>query len=224
MKLSYTALATSVPDALSQQNEMRNQLVISGEPKKVDLIAAVDVSFDSQTDMQFGTLVIWDRQSQTVVEKQTSRMKARFPYISGLLAYRELPALLPLFEQLTVTPDIILCDGQGIAHPRGFGLACHLGLILGIPSIGCAKTRLVGEYRPVGTNKGERSPLFYKGSEVGMVLRTRTNVAPLFISPGHLCSIDSAVEIILKHCLTRYRLPEPSRLAHLLSKAEFRRG
>jgi deoxyribonuclease V len=145
----------------------------------------------------------------------------RFPYVPGLLTFREGHAIINALKRLRTPPDVILVDGQGIAHPRGIGIASHIGVILGKPTIGCAKSRLIGEFREPWTQKGSWSYLYYKGREVGAVLRTRDHVKPLFISPGHLIDIPSSLEIVME-CLSGYRIPEPLRRADSLSR-EFSR-
>ncbi len=132
------------------------------------------------------------------------------PLYSGLLSFREIPHILEVIGGLEIEPDIFFCDGQGIAHPRGLGLASHLGVLIEKPTIGCAKTRLVGEFSEVGQNRGDYSPLFYKGRQVGNVVRTRTGVKPLFVSPGYGITIKEATDLVL-NCGGRYRLPEPTR-------------
>ncbi|RME01347.1 MAG: endonuclease V, partial [Calditrichaeota bacterium] len=132
----------------------------------------------------------------------------------GLLTFREAPVLLKAFEKLQHAPDVVIFDGQGIAHPQGMGLATHMGLWLGLPAIGCAKSRLVGEFEPPGRERGASSILRHHGVPVGAVLRTRTGVKPVFVSPGHLISIEESLSIVLQ-AAPRYRLPEPVRLAHL---------
>jgi deoxyribonuclease V len=139
-----------------------------------------------------------------------------FPYVPGYLSFRELPAVLKALEQLKTIPDMFLCDGQGIAHPRRFGIACHLGVLTDIPSIGVAKSRLVGTYQEPGPNKGDQSNLYDDDEQIGVVLRTRNHVKPLFISPGHRISMSSATQWVL-NCITRYRLPETTRMAHKLA-------
>ena len=141
--------------------------------------------------------------------------KARFPYIPGLLSFREAPILLRAFRKLKNNPDIVLFDGQGIAHPRRFGLASHMGLVLDKPSIGCAKSRLVGEYSSVENTAGAYSKLIYGNKVVGVVLRTKKNTKPIFVSPGHKINLSLAIRITLKTCCG-YRIPEPTRQAHLL--------
>ncbi|MCX7950273.1 MAG: endonuclease V, partial [Treponemataceae bacterium] len=140
--------------------------------------------------------------------------RANFPYIPGLLSFREGPVILSAFEELTIRPDVIIFDGQGIAHPRGLGLASHLGILLDIPSIGCAKTALVGTWDEPPDRPGSFSPLIYGGQVVGDVLRTKERVRPVFVSPGHKVGRHAAREIVLA-CIRGYRLPEPTRQAHL---------
>jgi deoxyribonuclease V len=139
-----------------------------------------------------------------------------FPYIPGLLSFREIPAVLTAMKLLLIRPDLLLCDGQGIAHPRRLGIAAHLGMLLDIPSIGVAKSRLIGTHDELPKEKGASVPLMDKSEQIGIVLRTRTHVKPLYISPGHCVSIETARELVMK-CVTRYRLPETTRLAHTLA-------
>jgi deoxyribonuclease V len=151
------------------------------------------------------------------VEEVTASGKVDFPYIPGLLSFRESPILLKAFAKIKSEPDVIILDAQGIAHPRGIGLASHIGLLLDKSSIGCAKTRLIGEYNEVGGEAGCHSPLTVKGKVVGAVLRTRRNVKPVFVSPGHKIDLNTSIDLILKSC-RGYRLPEPVRQAHNLVK------
>ncbi|HEY7513384.1 MAG TPA: endonuclease V, partial [Vicinamibacteria bacterium] len=138
---------------------------------------------------------------------------ARFPYIPGLFSFRELPPLLAAFARLERRPDVLLFDGQGLAHPRGLGLACHAGVLFGVPSVGCAKSRLVGTHDPVGGDRGAWTPLAFEGRTVGAALRTRTGVKPVYVSPGHLVDLASSIRLVLD-TTERFRLPEPIRLAH----------
>ena len=156
--------------------------------------------------------MLWDVVDKRVVEERTARRKLRFPYVPGLLTFREGPAALAALGKLREKPDVLMFDGQGIAHPRRFGIASHVGLIAGIPSVGCAKSRLTGTHRQVGERRGNNVHLVDDGEVIGVVLRTRDGVRPVFVSPGHLCDLDSARSLTLR-CATRYRLPEPTRLA-----------
>jgi len=178
------------------------------------LIAGADVSTTLDSPHFWAAVIVLRWPDFEVVEESYARRAADFPYIPGLLSFRELPVILEAFRNLKVTPDLILCDGQGLAHPRRFGLACHLGLWLDLPSIGCAKTRLVGSYSEPGPNRGDWSSLNHAGAAVGSVLRTRLRSRPLFISPGHRMDVDGSREWALR-CCRKSKLPEPIRLAHL---------
>ncbi len=191
------------------------------------IFAGGDIAFSSDGAEVIAGVVIWERPHEKtspstpgrVLETQLVRRRCRFPYVPGLLSFRELPALLAALRRVRTTPDVLLCDGQGLAHPRRFGLACHAGVWLGLPTIGCAKSRLCGEFDPPGPMRGTATPLRFHGENVGAVLRTRHGVQPLFVSPGHLCDMADAIRITLLAC-GRYRLPEPTRLAHqLVSRA-----
>ncbi len=151
-----------------------------------------------------------------VIEVGSGTASAAWPYVPGLLSFREAPAILAAFSQLNHCPDAVVFDGQGIAHPQRFGLAAHLGLWLGLPSIGCAKSRLTGEYREPGVAKGSFQYLYDKGEIIGAAVRTRKAVKPVFVSPGHLADLSSSIELILR-CAIRYRLPEPVRQAHIMA-------
>ncbi len=173
----------------------------------------------------FAAVVVMSFPALEVVEEQVAQAPAQFPYIPGLLSFREGPAVLVAMEKLESRPDLVIFDGQGIAHPRRLGLAAHMGLWLGIPTVGCAKSRLVGEHEEPAEQKGARVPLTYGGGLVGSVLRTRSHVKPVYVSPGHLCDHEGACRMVLE-CCTRYRLPEPTRQADLLVgrvKRAFRR-
>jgi deoxyribonuclease V len=146
-----------------------------------------------------------------------AQREVTFPYISGLLSFREAPLLLAAIEQLDAVPDLLLCDGQGLAHPRHFGLACHVGLWLEQPTIGCAKTRLCGRHAKPERERGSTVPLYHDGCTIGAVVRTRTAVKPVYVSIGHRITLAQAVEVVLR-CAPRYRLPEPLRVAHTMAK------
>ncbi len=179
------------------------------------VVAGADVAFSPDGSQVIAGVVVWDLATRTVIEQRLARLACRFPYIPGLLSFRELPAVLAAFRKLRAEPQVVLCDGQGLAHPRRVGLACHLGLWLERPTVGCAKSRLCGTYAEPPVEKGGFSPLLLDGEQVGVVVRTRTAVKPLFVSPGHLCDHESAVCLTLA-ATTRFRLPEPTRLAHQL--------
>jgi deoxyribonuclease V len=160
--------------------------------------------------------VVLDFPSLEPVEHAVVRRKTRFPYVPGYLSFREAPAALAAMRRLRRAPDLIVCDGQGFAHPRRFGLACHLGLLANLPSIGVAKSRLIGEHAMLGSRRGEWVPLVDDGERIGAVLRTRTGVRPVYVSVGHRISLETAIDYVLR-CTTRYRLPETTRQAHRLA-------
>lgn len=145
-----------------------------------------------------------------------ARRPTGFPYVPGFLSFREVPAILDALALLPALPDLLICDGQGIAHPRRFGIACHLGLLSGLPSIGCAKSLLVGHHPPVPAERGARAPLSHHGEQVGWALRTRSGTRPVYVSPGHRVGVDTAADLVMA-CVTRYRLPETTRYAHNLA-------
>ncbi len=179
-------------------------------------VAGVDVGFEDRNTVTRAAVVVLDFPALTVVEQAVARRPTTFPYIPGLLSFRELPAVLDAFEGLTVPPDLILCDGQGLAHPRRFGIACHLGIWLDRPTIGVAKSRLIGTHEEVPPAKGAQQPLMDRGECIGAVVRTRAGVQPLYISIGHRIDLPTAVDYVLR-CITRYRLPETTRAAHRLA-------
>ncbi len=187
------------------------------------LVAGVDCAFSPDGSQVIAGVVVWDRPARRIVEQVIGRRRCRFPYVPGLLSFRELPAVLAAFRKLRSEPQVILCDAHGLAHPRRFGLACHLGLWLARSTIGCAKSRLCGEHDQPSARRGSWAPLVDRGECVGAVLRTRDSVKPLYISAGHRCDLDSAVRIVLS-CGGGYRLPEPTRAAHRLVTAERTRG
>ena len=202
--------------AIQIQENLRELLTFEKYTGKIQTIAGADVSYDKHSDRFYAGVVVFKLNKHLeMIEEATAVGKARFPYIPGLLSFREAPILLRAFRKLKNNPDIVLFDGQGIAHPRHFGLASHMGLILDKPSIGCAKSRLVGEYGSVENTAGAYSKLIYENKIVGVVLRTKKNTKPVFISPGHRTNLTFAIRIVLKTCCG-YRIPEPTRQAHLL--------
>ncbi|WP_207063062.1 deoxyribonuclease V [Motiliproteus sp. SC1-56] len=180
------------------------------------LVAGVDVGFEADGSITRAAVAVLDAQSLTLVDQSVARQPTRFPYIPGLLSFRELPTILEAIASLTTPPDIYLCDGQGIAHPRRLGIASHLGVLLDVPAIGVGKSRLVGEYEEPAGARGAWSGLYHRGERVGAVLRTRAGVKPLFISPGHRISLERVIEVVMA-CTTRFKLPETTRWAHRLA-------
>jgi len=198
------------------QRELQTRLILHDEdlPDTIQTIAGADISYSRNSNLFFAVVVILKFPTMEIIEQQSSCRTVDFPYIPGLLTFREGPVLLETFSKLHSIPDVIIFDGHGISHPRGMGLASHMGLFLNIPSIGCAKTRLVGSYNETGDEPGSHSSLVYDDEIRGAVLRTKKNVKPVFVSQGHKIGLERAIEIILL-CCKGYRLPEPTRNAHL---------
>ena len=197
------------------QHELSKKVRICPLRKIPSCIAGVDAAFD--VEMVIAVASLYEYPSLLHVTDAVSRQKVRFPYVPGFLSFREGRAIISAIKKLKQWPDVVVVDGQGIAHPLGIGIASHIGVLLDIPTIGCAKSRLVGEYAEPGPEKGQWEPLMYKEKRVGAVLRTRDNVKPVFVSPGHLIDLHSSITIVLQS-LTLYRLPEPIRRADHLSK------
>jgi deoxyribonuclease V len=202
--------------ARAVQEELRGRLLATDALGAVRRVAGVDVGFEDSGQTVRAAVVVLDFPRLTLVEQAVRRVPTRFPYVPGLLSFRELPGVLKALSALAQAPDLILCDGQGYAHPRRFGLACHLGVLTDIPTIGVAKTRLLGVYREPGPFKGDWAPLRDGDETIGAVLRTRSGVNPVFVSIGHRLSLPTAVYYTLA-CTTRYRLPETTRYAHRLA-------
>ena len=181
------------------------------------LIAGADVSYDLSRGLSFGVMVVLKWPSLRLVAQSVAVEETPFPYIPGFLSFREVPVLKKAFFELETKPEVILVDGQGVLHPRQFGLACHLGLELECPTIGVAKKPLIGEFKMPPDKKGAYEFVYHLGEKKGVVLRTRPKTKPVFISPGHLIDLDSSLRVVLS-CLKGYRLPEPLRQAHLLSQ------
>jgi deoxyribonuclease V len=200
--------------AMAVQAELRGRLVLAWDGREIATVGGVDVSVKEGRSR--AAIVVLSCPGLKILDAATAEQPVVFPYVPGLLAFREGPVVLAAWERLERKPDLLLFDGQGIAHPRGIGLAAHVGLWLGRPSIGVAKTRLYGHHDEPGPTRGERAELWdprEAGSAIGCVLRTRANVKPVYVSPGHLIDVPHAVEFVLA-CCTRYRLPEPIRWAH----------
>ena len=200
-------------EAVSLQNELRDKVHLRPlSLKSIRFVAGCDIAIDKAGGLLYACVVVLAFPSLELLETRTVTSALTFPYIPGLLSFREIPGLIECFALVESRVDVVLCDGQGIAHPRGLGLASHLGLLLRKPTVGCAKSLLVGEYDDVALPRGSFSPLVYKGSRVGSVLRTQDGIRPLFVSPGHLIDQASSRRIVLS-CAPKYRLPEPTRLA-----------
>lgn len=207
--------STEIAEAKEIQESLRKNVRIIPLMKTPKYIAGVDAAFLG--DKIIAAVCLYNYPVLTLIEERYAAAKVSFPYIPGYLSFREGPAIIQALSSLNIRPDIILFDGQGIAHPKGLGIAAHIGALLDIPSIGCAKSRLVGEYKVPGDKKGSWSPLNYKGKIVGAVLRTRDNTRPLFVSPGHMIDLKGSIEVVLR-CTSKYRIPEPLRRADFMSK------
>jgi deoxyribonuclease V len=205
-------------EARQVQDQLRAllELDVSG-PQRIGTIAGLDVSYEEGTDRLAATVVVLDAKTLQVVEESSQVGTAAFPYVPGLFAFRELPTLVEALRGLTVTPDLLVCDGHGIAHPRRFGLACHIGVLTGVPSIGVGKTRLIGSYEEPLPERGSYTPLREDGEVLGRVLRTQDGIKPVFVSVGHRIDLDTACAHVLA-ATPEYRLPETTRRADRLSR------
>jgi len=193
-------------------------------PSPIRTIAGVDISYALKSDLLFAAICVFSYPDLKRLEVVHGCEKVSFPYVPGLLSFREGPVIVSAYEKLAVKPDVVIFDGQGIAHPRGLGLASHMGIVLDVPTIGCAKSALVGTWEEPPEKAGTFSPLVYEGAVVGDVVRTKDRVRPVFVSPGHKLGRRAAREIVLT-CLRGYRLPEPTRQAHIeVNKVRRKKG
>ncbi len=206
----------SPAEAILLQKELQKKVVQTDIFDSIETVAGVDVGFDKASNTGRAAIVVLKLNNLEVVDSAVAQLPLQFPYIPGLLSFREVPAILEAFSKLSINPDLLLCDGQGIAHPRRLGIACHLGLLTDIPAVGVAKTRLIGTHSTIPPKKGEWTELMDKEEVIGAVLRTRENVKPIYVSPGHKISLETAVDYVMK-TITRYKLPETTRAAHRLS-------
>lgn len=202
--------------AVALQQQLRSQVRTEDDLGPVSRVAGVDVGFEEGGSVTRAAVAVLRWPELELQEQAIARRPTAFPYIPGLLSFREVPAILDALQQLASPPDLLLCDGQGLAHPRRFGIACHLGLLVNIPSIGVAKSRLVGHHAPVPEERGVWEPLIDRSEVIGAVLKTRPRTKPLYISSGHRISLPTAVAWVM-NCTTRYRLPETTRWAHRLA-------
>ena len=199
-------------EAMREQERLRERVILTDDFKAVRLVAGADLAFDPETNLAFAGVIVYRFPEMQEVERRMARRKLRFPYVPGLLSFREGPVLLAAFARLRTEPHLILIDGHGRAHPRLFGIACHMGVLLDKPTIGCAKSLLVGEHEEPRAKAGSTTPLWFRGERVGEVLRARDNVKPIYVTTGHRVSLDSAVELV-KRCCDGYRIPKPTREA-----------
>lgn len=222
MKWNFKEMPASISaaEAAALQKKLFLELDLSTDPGEIKTVAGCDVSIRS--GFACGAVCVFTYPGLSPVQAALHVEKVSFPYIPGLLSFREAPVLLKAAEKLTEPPDLFLFDGQGISHPRKMGLASHMGVVLRKPAVGCAKTRLCGSYDEPGRERGARSALYGEGGEIiGCVLRTRSGVSPVFVSQGNMISLEKAVGIIMS-CTGKYRLPEPLREAHSAAGGKLR--
>jgi deoxyribonuclease V len=221
--MQFNELAQKIPSSLDEakaiQNQLRREVRTSDDFAPVKIIAGLDVGYNLKTNTAKAALVCVTLDGLETLESFSVTMPVTFPYVPGYLSFRETPVIIKALSQLNYRPDMLLIDGHGIAHPRRLGIAAHIGALLDIPTIGVAKKKLCGVYADPGPDKGSHSNLYDKDEQIGIVLRSRSNVKPLYISPGHRVGMASTLKIT-EACLTRYRLPEPTRLADKLSKLQ----
>lgn len=217
MRPEYAALLEDWPRDLARARAVQDDLAGRVEARdrfgEVRVVAGADVSYIPARQTSFACVVLLEYPSLGLLEHACAARPTDFPYVPGFLSFREIPVIVAALDKLSRPPDLVLCDGQGIAHPRRLGLASHLGALLDLPSVGVAKSRLVGRYAEPEDRRGDWSPLLERGEIVGAVLRTRPKVSPVFVSPGHRVGLESAIAFTLA-CTPRYRLPETTRQAH----------
>lgn len=205
----------TIPEAEQLQLQLAKKVIIDNTfSSNVSVVAGCDVEYDKGSDLIAGSISLLNINTLEVIETSTYCMAAEFPYVPGLFSFREMPVILKAFEKLELKPEVIICDGHGLAHPRRFGLACHLGVSLDIPTIGCGKTCLFGKYGVVGIERGSNTDLIddVTNEVIGKVLRTQNGINPVFVSVGHKVSLEAACKIVLQ-LATTYRLPETTRVA-----------
>ena len=199
--------------AIELQKQLTSHVSLEDEFDKINFVAGIDVGFENKGAITRAAIVILHYPSLELAEYVIARRNTTFPYVPGLLSFREIPAILDAMVQLKQEPDMVFCDGQGYAHPRRLGIACHLGILLDIPSIGVGKSRLIGTHKPPVDQRGAWQPLNDSGEVIGAVLTTRQGVKPVYVSPGHRICLESAVRYVME-CTTRFKLPETTRRAH----------
>ncbi len=204
-------------EAMAIQRDLAGHVQQTPLAGPVETIAGIDVSI--RGNLAQTAIAVIRLSDLALIDQVIYRAAVPFPYVPGLLSFREMPVILPALEKLTVRPDVLMTDSQGLAHPRRFGLGCHLGVMLDWPTLGVAKSLYVGKHDELGIEKGHRADLIDKGEVVGVALRTRPNVKPVYVSVGHRITLDEAVALALR-CAPKYKIPEPTRQAHVLSRYE----
>lgn len=200
-------------EARQLQERLSPSIVQKSLPGSISRVAAADVALDKKGTLGTAAVVVFSFPGLTTLEIAIAGGEVTFPYVPGLLTFREGPVLTQAFQEVTIRPDVVIFDGQGIAHFRGMGIASHMGLLLGIPTIGCAKSPLIKPTRDPGVSRGSWSPIEREGKVVGAALRTRNGVRPVYVSPGHLADLGGSIRLVL-YCCRKFRLPEPLRMAH----------
>lgn len=204
-------------EAIKIQEQLAQKVIKEDAFDQINYVSGVDVAYSKSNDKLIAAIVILETETLKLVESVVIEDTIQFPYIPGLFSFRELPPIIKAFEKIKNRPQLVVCDGQGLAHPRRFGLACHLGVLCDIPTIGCGKTKLIGNYKEPEQHRGAQSPLIEKREIIGNVLRTQNTINPIFVSVGHRISLTTACHWILK-LSTKYRLPETTRQADQLVK------
>ncbi|NEQ40806.1 MAG: deoxyribonuclease V [Okeania sp. SIO3I5] len=207
---------TDVETAIAMQEKLRHQVITEDQFGSIKYIAGVDVGYSNNDGITQAAVAVLNFPELELKEQAIAQRPTSFPYIPGLLSFREIPAILDALEKLNIIPDLLLCDGQGLIHPRRFGVACHLGVLVNIPSIGVAKSHYIGQHDSVGLEKGNWQPLIDRKEVIGAVVRSRTGVKPIYVSTGHKISLITAINYVLK-CTPKYRLPETTRWADKLA-------
>jgi deoxyribonuclease V len=203
----------SPSEAVQLQKQLAYEVVAEDRfDAPVKTVAGIDLGYDAKNETCRAVCVVLSFPQLELIESSETILPIQFPYIPGLLSFRETPAAIKVLEKLTLTPDVILCDGQGLAHPRRFGIACHIGLLADVPTIGVAKSLLVGKPENLGEKRGSIAPLIHRNEQVGVALRTKNKVQPVYVSVGHRISLETATDLVLQ-CAPKYRLPETTRLA-----------
>ncbi|MBE9013021.1 deoxyribonuclease V [Pseudanabaenaceae cyanobacterium LEGE 13415] len=208
--------ALTAEAAIVIQQELRQEVITQDQFGVVNYVAGIDVGFEEEGAITRAAVAVLNYPELQLCETAIARRPTTFPYIPGFLSFREVPAVLDALEQIQTIPDLLLCDGQGFAHPRRFGIACHIGVLTNLPAIGVGKSRLIGTHAEVPDERGAWVPLLHKKDTIGAVLRTRIKTNPLYISSGHRISLESAIAYVMG-CTTKYRLPETTRHAHKLA-------
>lgn len=203
--------------AAKVQNDLRGEVVTTDDlPSKINFVAGIDLGYDEANQTCRAVVAVLSFPDLRVVETSEANLPIQFPYVPGFLSFREIPVAIVALENLKTAPDLILCDGQGLAHPRRFGIACHLGVLANVPTIGAAKSILIGRHEDLGETRGSLKPLIYKDETIGVALRTRDRTRPMYISVGHRISLETATDYVLR-CAPKYRLPETTRVADRLA-------